>query len=203
MSSSSVKDRRSRLLANNADRMAKIVGKDPQDYVKQSLNSKTTENINDSIDCNSNSELLITKEDSSGSESQSGESIKMLPPVSEKVVKNPGEAEFFRSFLTLIHSLMLIVLGVFSHAAYHQSCKSECFTVLHRNVTPAECYSHLLLGKMFFYGGLVSVELPFLFLTFKSCRSIGWPVMIRVFSGFCLYYVSHVLAGVAYEILYQ
>lgn len=191
--STSREERQRRLLAKGNERLEKITGK-PADSLTPIPITAELHEAKDAINAEPSGE--------SGSESQSGESNGMLPSVPEPS-KKVTEEDFFRRTITLIHTLMLLVLGVFSHAAFHQSCNSNCHSVLHRALTPAECRDHLLLGRMFFYGGLFSVEMPFLFLTIKSCRAIGWPVVIRIFSGFCLYYAAHIASGIMYEVLWQ
>lgn len=188
-------ERQRRLRARGNERLEKIVGK-PVDSSSPVISANAISNETDSV------RALPQVEPESGSDSQSGDSSGMLPSVPEPNKKVHDE-DFFRRFLTCIHTLMLIVLGIFSHAAFHQSCDSSCHSVLYREVTPQVCKDHLLLGRLFFYGGLFSVEMPFMFLTVKSCRAIGWPVMLRILSGLCLYYAAHIASGIFYEVFWQ
>lgn len=188
-------ERQKRLLAKSKERLEFIVGKATTESYNEGTmfqNKPILRNIQ-----NFKSDELESND--SGTESPSGESSEMLPAVPQPIKKTIKEKDFFRELLTWIHTLMLIVLGIFSHAAFHQSCDSSCLSVIHRNITPMECRDHLFLGRVFFYGGLFSVEIPFLFLTIKSCKTIGWTVVIRIVSGICLYIVSHIASGILYE----
>lgn len=192
-SNSSREERQRRLLARGNERLEKITGKSTEATIGSSAGNEARES----------KEIVQELEDDSGSDSQSGDSSGLLPSVPEPSKKKVKDEDFFRRTITLIHTLMLLVFGIFSHAAFHHSCNSDCHSVMHRDSTPLECKDHLLLGLMFFYGGLFSVEMPFMFLTIRSCRSIGWSVVIRIFSGLCLYYVAHIASGILYEILWQ
>lgn len=185
MDDDKINERKRRLLLKSEERLERITG---QSQVS-SFQSK-------SIQIPDPNEKLVESE----SDSQSGDSTALMPAVPHPSKKPLGEEEFFRDLLTWIHTLMLIVLGVFSHAAFHQSCEPSCFSILHVPSIIPSCKDHLTLGRLFFYGGLFSIETPFLFLTIKSYKSIGPMVFVRIFSGICLYITSHIAAALAYQI---
>jgi hypothetical protein len=186
MDEDQINERKKRLLLKSEERLGRITGQ-PQPsnlsskpLLRQESNEKITE---------------------SESDSQSGDSTALMPAVPQPPKKPLGDGEFFRDLLTWIHTLMLIVLGVFSHAAFHQSCDSSCFSILQAASTARGCKDHFTLGRLFFYGGLFSIEIPFLFLTIKSYKGIGPSVIVRIFSGICLYVTSNIAASLAYQIL--
>lgn len=183
-------ERSRRLLSKGKERMDKITGNG--NGVSTSLDEDGKLNAKEEEDV----KVICERKTDSSSRSNSDISSTDVKHIAPKISND----RFFRRTLTFIHTLMLLVLGVFSHAAYRQSCNSSCFsTVAHKLSVPLECKKHFILGRMFFYGGLLSVELPFLFLTLKGCRSIGWRVLIRIFSGLCLYFTAHIATGFFYE----
>ena len=178
-------ERKKKLLLKSEERLERITG-------QSQVNSLQLQNFK-------KQEVERTIE--SESDSVSGDSTGLMPAVPLPPTKTLREEDFFRDLLTWIHTLMLIVLGIFSHAAFHQSCEPSCFFILNDVQVPSSCKDHLVLGRLFLYGGLFSIETPFLFLTIKSYKSIGPRVFLRILSGICLYITSHIAAALAYYLV--
>jgi hypothetical protein len=187
--SSTSHSRREKLLKNSGQRMSKITGSEaaePQEHSSSNLLSTANRPKN-------NVEGYET------AESSGNELTPSIPQADPKRV-TPDQ---FRHIITVVHSIMLVVSGIFTLFAYVRNCRQcSCFSVLDRTMIKG-CEEDIFLAKLFFFSGLLSVEVPFVFLTIKTTRYLGPQIFARMLSGVSLYMLSYVLAGCFYQYILQ
>lgn len=189
--------RRDRLLKSANDRLFKITG--------QNAGSPAVSTTGDagppiSQDVHKAPSPIEKSPVSNEAYSDSADSAGELKPAVPEIDPRKANVDDLRAIVTFIHTIMLVVMGVFSFFAFHHSCRQrECLLISKGPLDSEKCEEDMFLAKIYYHLGLLSVEAPFLFLTVKSSRHLGWRVFLRILTGLSLYCVSYVMAAAIYE----